>query len=491
MTDSAEKKRLTRELAAEWVKQQETLAWGREVPENEAIELSSFTELERGVASMLANSAADTLSLGGLRSLSREDALALKMFRGEEVHFEGIQKVSPEVEEIVAKFEASVNFHGGPRRLRTKALARRLAGTDRTISLRDCKVSEAAASVFAEERVTISLSSPDRLSPKVRKILVEGGCEINFFKTGVIQKEDVEGLGVFKTGLAGRLVFLEATGIAPAAAEELGGYPGEKIRFNRPITISEKAATGISRFPGRLKLFQLNQLRDKAAATLASMNVEVSHYSTLAAALPNVAMSKHGIVVVKDKSITDESVRHVLEAPHLQFSHLTAISRPVAELLAERHRGTLTFSAVRAIPPEVAEVLSRHQGGIAFDGFERLTPHVAGKLSALNGFLAFRGLRSLSPSAAQELARHKGRLILDGLEDLPSSTAAGLQEHTGDLSLTRLKTLSVKAAEVLTKKPGKKILTALQSLDAMHLLLEKDNRRVVAPRSLNDTGEFV
>jgi hypothetical protein len=79
MTDSAEKKRLTCELAAEWVEQQITLVSGGEVPDDEAIELSSFTELERGVASMLANSPAYTLSLGGLRSLSREDALALDL----------------------------------------------------------------------------------------------------------------------------------------------------------------------------------------------------------------------------------------------------------------------------------------------------------------------------------------------------------------------------------------------------------------------------
>jgi len=491
MTDSAEEKRLTRRIAAEWLKQQETLAWGGDVPDDEAIELSLFAELESGVAGMLVNSPAYCLSLGGLRSLSRDDALALKTFRGEEVHFEGIETLSPEVEKIVAQFRASVDFHGGPRRLRTKALARRLADGCRPIFLRDCNVSEAAASVFAEKRVTIYLSSQDGLSPKVRKILVEGGCEINSYKTGVIQKEDVKGFGVFKTGLAGRLVFLQATGISPAAAEELGGYPGEKIKFEQPVTISGKAATGISRFPGRLKLCQLNQLSDKAAATLASMTVEVSHYSTRAAALPNVAMSKHGIVVVKDKSITVESIRNVLEVAHLHFSQLTAISLPIAELLAERHRGTLTFFAVRTISPEVAEVLSRHQGGIAFDGFERLTPHVAGKLSALNGFLAFRGLRSLPPSVAQELARHKGRLILDGLESLPSSTAAGLQEHTGDLSLTRLKTMSVKAAEALTKKPGTKILTALQSLDAMLLLLEKDNHRVVAPYSLDEAGQFV
>lgn len=489
MTDSAEEKLLTRKIAAEWIEQQETLACGGDVPDDEAIELSLFTELESGAAGMLANSTNYCLSLGGLRSLSRDDALALKTFRGEEVHFEGIKTLSPEVEKIVAQFRASVDFHGGLKRLRTKALAKRLA--DSTIFLRDCNISEAAATIFAEKSVTIYFFSPDGLSPKVRRILVEGGCEINFYKTGVIQKEDVKGLGVFKTGLAGRLVFLRATGISPAAAEELGGYPGEKIKFEQPVTISGKAATGISRFPGRLKLCQLNQLSDKAAATLASMTVEVSYYSTRAAALPNVAMSKHGIVVVKDKSITVESIRNVLEVSHLHFSHLTAISLPIAELLAERHRGTLTFFAVRTISPEVAEVLSRHQGGIAFDGLERLTPHVAGKLSALNGFLAFRGLRSLPPSVAQELARHKGRLILDGLESLPSSTAAGLQEHTGDLSLTRLKTMSVKAAEALTKKPGTKILTALQSLDAMLLLLKKDNHRVVAPYSLDEAGQFV
>ena len=79
---------------------------------------------------------------------------------------------------------------------------------------------------------------------------------------------------------------------------------------------------------------------------------------------------------------------------------------------------------------------------------------------------------------------------LDGLKSLPSSTASGLKKHGGDLSLPGLKTLSVKAAEILTKKPGKKILPNLQSLDAMHVLLQKDSGRVVVPYDLDAEGNF-
>ena len=488
MSESAENQRLTVEIARQYVQQEKTLEKGGEVAFEQRISLESFTEMESGVAMILARSGLSSIDMRNLRSLTLDDALALKTYGGE-LYLNGLESLEAEVEKVVAKFKAYSLEAFRLKQIQTKALARRITD-EGSIILYDCDISEKAAAVFAETRASLMLGRLDRLSPKVRRILAEGGCEIVSTKTGVIQKEDVHGFGVFNAGLAGKLAFSEATGISPEAAEELGGYPGEKIRFDKPITITAKAATGISRFRGRLKLCRLNQLSDKAATILASMTVEVSRYSTRAAALPHVAMSKHGIVVVKDKNITVESISEVLKASHLVFSHLAVISAPVAEILAKIHHGTLTFSAVQSISPDVAEALSRHQGGIAFDGFERLTSRIASKLSALNGFLAFRGLRSLSASAAQELAKHRGRLNLDGLKSLPSSTASGLKKHGGDLSLPGLKTLSVKAAEILTKKPGKKILPNLQSLDAMHVLLQKDSGRVVVPYDLDAEGNF-
>lgn len=488
MSESTENQRLTVEIARQWVQQQKTLDEGGEVAAEERISEDQFTALESGVAMILARSGLSSIDMRNLRSLTLDDALALQTYGGE-LYLNGLELLEPEVEEVVARFHAYILEVYRLKQLQTKALARRLAN-NRDIILRDCAISEKAAAVFAKRRATLMLGAPKRLSPDVRRILVEGQCDLLITKTGVIQEEDVRGFGRFTKRIAGRLVFYNATGISPHAAGELGGYPGDKIKFDKPVTLSVAAAEGISKFRGTLKFQALMQLRDNAAAKLANAAVEVGYYSTRCAALPRVALSRHGIVVVKDKCVSVEKLSRLLEAPHLNFSHLTNISAPVARLLADGHVGTLTFSGVRSISPEVAESLSRHRGGIAFDGLERLTPRVAIKLAALNGFLAFRKLRSLSAAAAVGLARHKGRLILDGLESLPSKTAASLQEHSGDLSLTRLQHLSVKAAQMLVRKPGRKVLTSLRSLDAMYVLLKEDADRVVVPFELNDAGDL-
>ena len=45
--------------------------------------------------------------------------------------------------------------------------------------------------------------------------------------------------------------------------------------------------------------------------------------------------------------------------------------------------------------------------------------------------------------------------------------------------------------ESVEKKPGKKILPNLQSLDAMHVLLQKERGRVVVPSDLDAEGNLV
>jgi len=491
MSPALEPKILTREIAQSWLEQERTSASGEKVT-GKSIDLDSFTQLEDGVAEILATAPTWYLGLDNLRTLSLDDARAFVPFEGQ-LCLNGIEELEPAVEDVVATFEAATLELEGLKSLHTKSLARRLIEEDgEFVYFRDCDISEAAATVFSERDAHLMLGELNRLRPAVRKKLAEDGCRLSIGKAGSLQLDDVRGLGTFSGAQTGRLEFYGGvTSISPQAAGELGGYPGTKISFAKPLKLSAEAAEGLARFGGTLKFEELQEIGDRAATHLAQAQVDVRCYSTRVAALPKVALSRHGIVVIKAPHIGAEGIGSILDAPHLEFSRLKEISLPVAKLLAERHAGTIAFPAVQKVSLSVAEALSRHRGGIAFDGLQRLSARVAGKLAQLDGFLAFRGLKEITLATARELAKHSGRLILDGLKSLPSGTAAQLRPHAGDLSLVGLQELSLRAARELSRKAGKKVLPNLRSFDAMAVLLEEDAERVVLRFQLNTSGDFV
>ena len=480
---------LTMEIAQQWLVQKQKLSDGEEVTDDEYISLSPYEELESGVAAVLAKAPVYSIDLENLAHLSEQDASSLERYGGE-IYLDRLTTLSPEVEKIVARFAADPLQLRNLAAIQTRELAKRLAQDETVFCKGTCDISEEAARVFARQKTAFVFDSTHRLTLATRKILVDGGCDLWICKTGKITLDDVRGFGQFGETRGGRILFSKATSISPDAAGELGGYPGTKIEFEKPTKISAKAAAGLARFPRTLKFLELKQLSAKAAVHLASSQIEVQGYTTRCASLPMVAISRHGIVVVKDKNFRPDQLAEVLVAPHIKFSHLVRLSLPVAALLAEKHVGTLQFNKVRALSPEIAAVLAKHRGGIAFDGLARLSPPVARKLAPLDGFLAFRGLTTLLPALAGELAKHAGRLILDGVEYLSSSTAEALVAHAGDISLTGLKDMSVKAARSLATKPGRKVMPNLRPSDAMMVLLKEDAERVVLPFHLNSHGEW-
>jgi len=480
---------LTMEIAQQWLVQKQKLSDGEEVTDDEYISLSPYEELESGVAAVLAKAPVYSIDLENLAHLSEQDASSLERYGGE-IYLDRLTTLSPEVEKIVARFAAHTLQLNNLAAIQTRELAKRLAKDKTVYCFGTCDISEEAARVFARQKTAFVFDSTHRLTLPTRKILVDGGCDLWICKKGKITLDDVRGFGQFGETRGGRILFSEATGISPDAAGELGGYPGTKIEFEKPTKISAKAAAGLARFPGTLKFLELKQLSAKAAVHLASSQIEVQGYTTRCASLPMVAISRHGIVVVKDKNIRPDQLAEVLVAPHIKFSHLVRLSLPVAALLAEKHVGTLQFNKVQALSPEIAAVLAKHRGGIAFDGLTRLSPPVARKLAPLDGFLAFRGLTTLMPATAGELAKHADLLILDGVESLRSPIAEALVAHAFNISLTGLKHMSVKAARSLATKPGKKVMPNLRSLDAMMVLLKEDAERVVLPIQLNSHGEW-
>jgi hypothetical protein len=489
MTEQSHHRILTLELARQWLKQRADEEQGKPVGDAACINLSECTAAETEAIKEIVLAQPHFLDLSGLSSLSDEQVALLRLFGGD-LYLEGLKSVSENAEKLIPTFEASDLTLGRLDSIETRELAEYFAEGG-SISLKGkCDISEAAAAVFAKSRTHVFLERLSGMSLAVRRMLIEGGCPISVSQKGVVSFDDVRGVGTFGDSQPGRLTFLEATDVSPDAAGELGGYPGEKIRFNKPIRVSVEAAEGFSRFKGLLKCEELKELRAAAALRLLSVNLEIQRYSTRCAALPSVAMSQNGTVVVKGRTLRADSVATVVSAPNVEFSHATYLSKAVAQVLAEQHAGLLVFKAIVHLPLESADALAKHRGGLSFDGLKRMTVSVAEKLSAIDGTLSLRGLKTLSPAAASKLALHKGRLILDGLETISSQVADALSKHGGDISLCGVETLSVRAARALALKPGRKILPRLRSLDAMRVLLERDSSNVVVPFSLNSNGQF-
>lgn len=468
--------------------------------------MASYTEIVSEAARILGKDRSEQdLNLDGLTMLSAKSAKGLARYRGP-LSLNGLRKVDPEVEEILLQrtLEGSylqVTFLEGVEVLESPALARILAAAgqyrgDQLFFSHLRRLSPAAAEILAGVECGLGFGGHIQLDPAVNGILCRSEQTLRFFGRKRLALKNVSGLGAGGAMHEGELIFGDVRQIDTAAAAELAKYPGSAIRFTSLEAISTEVAEALAPYRGELHLQNVVKYAAGTAVILAKRSGRThTSYTHMAEAsdgslivrLSDASGFNLGVV----KRLTPELAATLAAAPVLDLRNLKTLTPEAAMVLARNHHGTLLLDGLESLSDKVAAALSWHDGGLSLRKVQRLSPTAAEHLVSIRGFLSLGGLTTLTPQLATVLAQLPGNLMLDGLTRLTPTAARKLQTHAGMLSMNGLSEISLETAEIIAEKPNqKRMVRCGGSVAALHYLLSKDAGRVTMMFQLNTEGAF-
>lgn len=279
-------------------------------------------------------------------------------------------------------------------------------------------VSEEAAASLASYRGR-ELTIYTKLSDEVAKFFGKfRGDSLYLLGVTTLSKETAKSLGEFKGSTLG---LPEVTTLSDEAVKGLVAFSGKELDLSGVTEVTPTGQDLLAEFPGRLgPLFpySLGTLDSKALA------------KRLLAEQPN------GVSLNSLASVADEPAGVLIQCKVLQLGGLRSLSHPgLARKLVEESGSEMTYSVV----PQLVDV----------------SPDAATELAKISaGTLDFTSLRELSPDVARELVKYRGRLNFGAVTSLSDAAAAALSEHKGGVSLPGLESLtSPQLAKVIVRPP--------------------------------------
>jgi len=468
--------------------------------------MARYTEIVSEAARILGKDRSERdLNLDGLTTLSAASAKGLARYSGP-LSLNGLKSIDPKVEAIFAQraregtFLQVTEFQGlgaleSPTLAKILVAAANYRGEEVYFS-RLRRLSPAAAAILANAEYGVGFSGHVQLDPKLNQILRRSKGRIVFSGRKHLRLKDVLGLGAAEETREGRLRFSDACQLDADAAAELAKYPGSEICFPSLEVLSIETAEALAPFRGDLHLESVMRYTPDVAVVLAKRSgrthTSYTHMAegsdgSLIVRLNDDSVFNLGVV----QKLTPELAATLAEAPVLDLRNLKKLTPKAAMVLARKHHGTLLLDGLESLSDKVAAALSWHDGGLSLRKVPQLSPTAAGHLASVRGFLSLGGLKTLSPKIAAVLAEFPNNLMLDGLTELTPAVARNLQKHTGILSMNGLAEISLETAKILAQKPNQKRMARCgSSVAAVKYLLENDAKRVTMMFRLSSDGDF-
>lgn len=306
-------------------------------------------------------------------------ATRLPNLRAASVSLEGIQGVSREAAQFLARLKGDLRLYGMTN-LSNEA-AKALAEHEGSLSLGVKSLSDAAAAALAGHKGDLSLDQLISLSDSRGHI-------------ALAQKLAQDGESLSLSGLKS---------MGDAAARALANHDGG-LYLDALESLGEEAAKALAKHKGDLSLGGIESLSDEAAKALG----QHQGYLDLGCL----------------ESLSDVAVGALARHKGDLSLGVTSLSDEAAAALAE-HKGQLSLDSLTSLGEEAAKALSKHEGELSFINLENLSDEAAMALAEHKGSLTI-GVRSLSDAKAVAIGKHKGPLSFTGITKLSPQGAAQL-----------------------------------------------------------------
>ena len=338
-------------------------------------------ELLGKLATRLPNLRAASLSLDGIRDVSREAAQFLARLRGDLCLY-GMTNLSNEAAKALAEHELSIFL--GVKSLSDEAAAA-LAGhkgdlsLDHLMSLSDSPGHIALAQKLAQVGESLSLCGLKSIGDAAARALANHDGDLYLDALESLSEEAAQSLAEHKGVLS------------------LGGIE----------SLSDEAAKALGQHHGYLDLGCLESLSDEAVGALAKHKGDLSLGVTSLSDEAAAALAEHKGQLSLDSltSLSDEAAKALSKHEgELSFINLENLSDEAAMALAE-HKGSLSIG-VRSLSDAKAAAIGKHKGPVSFTGITKLSPQGAAQLVNLPWvYLPSRGMLG---SAALNVFRKAG-----------------------------------------------------------------------------------
>lgn len=306
-------------------------------------------------------------------------ATRLPNLRAASVSLEGIQDVSREAAQFLARLKGNLCLYGMTN-LSNEA-AKALAEHEGSLSLGVKSLSDEAAAALAGHKGNLSLDYLMSLSDSPGHI-------------ALAQKLAQDGESLSLSGLKS---------MGDAAARALANHDGG-LYLDALESLGEEAAQSLAEHKGVLSLGGIESLSDEAAKALSQHQGDIDL----------------GCL----ESLSNEAVGALAQHKGDLSLGVTSLSDEAAAALAE-HKGQLSLDSLTSLGDEAAKALSKHEGELSFINLENLSDVAAMALAEHEGRLTI-GVRSLSDAKAAAIGKYKGPVSFTGITKLSPQGAAQL-----------------------------------------------------------------
>ena len=360
---------------------------------------TALESLSAAVAAELAAAdSATVIGLGGVRGIDADAADALGTFAGM-LMLNGLDTLSVEAaERLAARRQGSLAL---PARVVSPPVAVAFARRQGPLVIIDGgALSSAAATSLAASDQQFGLVGAAGLSPEVAAAI---------------------------KGAKGDVVILGCSSLGPEAARQLAARDGRRTVVIGLAGLSAEVAGILAASDCHVIWSDLRECSRELAAALVAKHpgLELPLVTEVSAEAARELGRCSEFLVIGVSSLTPELGAIFAGCPgRLDLCGVETLTPQIVDALMER-RGSLAFSALASLEPDVAAALSRCVADVLeLDGLTSLEPEVAASLGDRSGFLYLRGLSTLSTDVAAGLAACDYLALNGGIRLTPDAAAA-------------------------------------------------------------------
>lgn len=302
------------------------------------------------------------------------------------------------------------------------------------------------------------------LTVDVAKDFLAGNAAVSDYSA--LTDEAAEILGCSSGGAASTLSLRGLKKLEVNSARELSQSKARFLELDGLVELTDELAEALSVYEGRLSLNGVQRLGDTQCEFL-SRNRGGLILNSLESLTDSGAASfgRHNAPLLLGVRRLSES-----QAGHLAAHKASLRLKRLAELDSNEGAKALTqrivkcpdfgtnileFTDLRALNPEIAEILRAYKGLLYLDAIDSLDEACAIALAKHKGYaLSLNGLHRGDAAVAKALSKYKGRLRL-GVKTLTNDEAKAIAAYKGQcLVLGNLDTLTDEAADHFSRCPA-------------------------------------